>query len=162
MSVGQAEVDDLIDRWQSAWSGRVADAFAELCAANVHYEDPFTSEPLEGAAALGRHARRLWAAMPDVRLERTGERLTDGTYVAAPCRLLGTQRSRLGPVPATGRFVVVNGVFYGELQEGEPRLKRVRAFFDLYSTAVDVGLLPAAGTVGERALLAIRGFGVRS
>lgn len=162
MSAGQVEVDDLMDCWQAAWSGRDADAFAKLCAANVHYEDPLTPKPLEGAAALGRHARRLWAAMPDARVERTGERLTDGTYIAAPCRLLGTQRARLGPIPATGRFVVVNGVFYGELEDGEPRLKRVRAFFDLYSTAVTVGLLPAAGTVGERALLAIRGFGVRS
>ncbi len=162
MSIGHVEVDDLVDRWQSAWSGRDVGAFADLCAANVHYEDPLTPEPLVGAVALGRHARRLWAAMPDARVERTGERLTDGTYLAAPCRLLGTQRARLGPVPATGRFFVVNGVFYAELEAGEPRLKRVRAFFDLYSTAVEVGLLPAGGTIGERALLAIRGFGVRS
>ena len=116
MSATRAQVDELIDRWQSAWSGHDADAFAELCAANVHYEDPLTHEPLEGAVALGRHAGRLWAAMPDARIERTGARLTDGTFVAAPCRLLGTHRAKLGPLPATGRFVVVHGVFYGELE----------------------------------------------
>lgn len=159
MSATRAQVDELIDRWQSAWSGHDADAFAELCAANVHYEDPLTHEPLEGAVALGRHAGRLWAAMPDARIERTGARLTDGTFVAAPCRLLGTHRAKLGPLPATGRFVVVHGVFYGELER--ERLKRVRAFFDVYAVARELGLLPRPGTLAERALLAVRGFGVR-
>ncbi len=159
MSATRAQVDELIDRWQSAWSGHDADAFAELCAANVHYEDPLTQEPLEGAVALGRHAGRLWAAMPDARFERTGARLTDGTFVAAPCRLLGTHRAKLGPLPATGRFVVVHGVFYGELEH--ERLKRVRAFFDAYAVARELGLLPGSGTLAERALLAVRGFGIR-
>jgi steroid delta-isomerase-like uncharacterized protein len=160
VSTELAHVEDLIDRWQRAWSGRDPDAFAELCAANVHYEDPLTPEPLEGAAALGRHARRLWDGLPDVRIERTGERLTDGAFVAAPVRLLGTHRARLGPIPATGRFLVVHGVFYGELDRG--RMKRVRAFFDVYAVAVQLGLLPNSGSLGERALLALRGFGLRA
>jgi steroid delta-isomerase-like uncharacterized protein len=159
VSATQAQVDELIDRWQAAWSNRDPDAFAELCAANVHYEDPLTPEPLEGAVALGRHALRLWAAIPDARIERTGARLTDGTFVAAPCRLLGTHRAKLGPLPATGRFVIVHGVFFGELERA--RLKRVRAFFDVYAVARELGVLPGAGTIGERALLALRGFGVR-
>lgn len=160
MSTELAHVDDLIDRWQSAWSGRDADAFAELCAANVHYEDPLTPEPLVGAAALGLHARRLWAGIPDVRFERTGERLSNGAFVAAPVRVLGTHRARLGPIPATGRLLVVHGVFYGELERG--RMKRVRAFFDVYAVAVQLGLLPNSGSLGERALLALRGFGLRA
>ena len=41
------------------------------------------------------HAARLWAAFPDARIERTGERLTDGRFVAAPCKLLGTHRGEL-------------------------------------------------------------------
>jgi steroid delta-isomerase-like uncharacterized protein len=159
VSAGQAQVDELIDRWQAAWSSRDPDAFADLCAPNVHYEDPLTPEPLEGVAALGRHALRLWAAVPDARVERTGARLTDGGFVAAPCRLLGTHRSRLGPLPATGRFLIVQGLFYCELERG--RLLRVRAFFDVYAAARELGLLPRAGSVGERALVALRGFGVR-
>jgi steroid delta-isomerase-like uncharacterized protein len=153
------EVDELIDRWQAAWSSRDPDAFADLCAANVHYEDPLTSDPLEGAAALGRHAQMLWTAIPDARLERTGARLTDGKFVAAPCRLLGTHRDKLGPFPPTGRSVVINGVFYGELEGG--RLRRVRAFFDVYTAARELGIMPRPGSLGERALIALRGFGVR-
>ena len=77
-------VDQLIDGWEAAWSGRDPDAFAELCAAGVQYEDPLTDEPLEGPEGLGRHAARLWAGFPDARLERTGDRLTNKRFVAAP------------------------------------------------------------------------------
>ncbi len=152
--------DELIDRWEAAWSGKDPTAFAELCALEIHYEDPLTSEPLQGAAELGRHAARLWSAFPDARLEKTGERLTDGPFLAAPCKLLATHKAQLEGLPPTNRFVVVHCVFYCELQHGV--LLRVRAFFDLYDAAVQLGVLPARGTLGEKALLVLRGFGLRA
>jgi steroid delta-isomerase-like uncharacterized protein len=152
--------DELIDRWEAAWSGKDPTAFAELCALEIHYEDPLTSEPLQGAAELGRHAARLWSAFPDVRLEKTGERLTGGPLLAAPCKLLATHKAQLEGLPPTNRFVVVHCVFYCELQHGV--LLRVRAFFDLYDAAVQLGVLPARGTLGEKALLVLRGFGLRA
>ena len=153
-------MDELIDGWEAAWTGRDSSAFADLCTPDVHYEDPLTGEPLEGAAELGRHAARMWAAFPDARLERTGERLTDGRFVAAPCKLLATHRAPLEGLPATNRFVVVHCVFYCELRD--ELLLRVRAFFDLYEAAVQLGVLPARGTLGEKALLVLRGFGLRT
>ena len=77
-------VDELIDRWEAAWSGKEVAAFDDSCLPGVHYEDPVTSEPLEGIDDLRRHAERLWAAFPDARLEPTGDRLTNGRFVAAP------------------------------------------------------------------------------
>ena len=156
----RVSVDALIDGWEAAWSGRDPSAFAPLCAADVHYEDPLSPEPLEGAAELGRHAARLWAAFPDARLERTGERLTDGRFVAAPCKLLATHREPLEGLPATNRFVVVHCVFYCEVRRN--RLLRVRGFYDLYDAATQLGVLPAHGTIGEKALLMLRGFGLRA
>ena len=153
-------VDELIDGWEAAWTGRDSGAFAELCTADVHYEDPLTGEPLEGAAELGRHAARMWAAFPDARMERTGDRLTDGRFVAAPCKLLATHRAPLEGLPATNRFVVVHCVFYCEVRD--ELLLRVRAFFDLYDAAVQLGVLPGRGTLGEKALLVLRGFGLRA
>lgn len=155
-----ADVDELIDGWERAWSGRDPDAFAALSSDDLHYEDPLTSTPLEGAAALGAHAQRLWDGFPDARLQRTGERLSDGRYVAAPCKLLGTHREPLEGLPPTGRFVIVHAVFFCELED--LRLHRVRAFFDLYDAAVQLGVLPRSGTLGEKALLALRGFGLRA
>jgi steroid delta-isomerase-like uncharacterized protein len=153
-------VDELIDAWEAAWSGKDPAAFEELCVPRVHYEDPLTGEPLEGPDQLGRHATRLWTAFPDARLERTGERLANDRYLAAPSKLLATHKAALEGLPATNRFVVVHCVFYCELEH--ERLLRVRAFFDLYDAATQLGVLPARGTMGERALLVLRGFGLRA
>lgn len=152
--------DELIDSWEAAWSGKDPNAFEPLCAADLHYEDPLTGEPLEGVEALVRHAQRLWAGFPDARLERTGERLANGRYLAAPCKLLGTHKDALEGLPATNRFLVVHCVFYCELRHDQ--LLRVRGFFDLYDAAVQLGVLPSRGSLGEKALLVLRGFGLRA
>jgi steroid delta-isomerase-like uncharacterized protein len=154
------DLNELFDAWERAWSGRDAAAFEPLCADAFAYEDPLTPEPIEGAAALGAHARRLWTAFPDARVNSTGERLGDGRYACAPCKLLGTHEGRLGQVTPTGRFIVVHAVVYAELQEG--RLLRARAFFDVFGAATDLGVLPQHGTLGEKALLLLRGFGIRA
>ena len=153
-------VDALIDGWEAAWSGKDLSAFAAVCDPEIHYEDPLTAEPLEGRDALAAHATRLWTAFPDARLERLGERLSDGRFVAAPSKLLATHREALEGLPPTGKFVVVQCIFYCQL-EGE-RLFRVRGFYDLYDAATQLGVLPGRGTMGEKALLMLRGFGLRA
>lgn len=154
-------LERLIDRWEAAWSGRDPRAFADLCAPDVHYEDPLTDPPLRGPEELGEHARRLWTALPDVRLERMGERLSDGRFAVAPCKLVGTHLGQVDGLPPSGGAVVVHMLFYCELDAHQLRLWRVRAFFDVYRAAVDMGVLPRPGTLGERAMLVLRGFGLR-
>ena len=153
-------VDELFDAWDRAWSGRDPAAFAPLCDPDVHYEDPFTPEPLEGVDAIVAHAGRLWASFPDARMQSTGDRLHNGQYAAAPCKLLATHRQDIQGLAATNRFVIVHAVVYAELREG--RLLRIRAIFDLYGAAVQLGVLPKPGTLGEKALLMLRGFGLRT
>ncbi len=153
-------VDELIDAWEAAWSGKEPAAFARVCSEQIHYEDPLVGEPLEGIEALCQHASRLWSAFPDARLEKLSDRLSDGRFVAAPSKLLATHREPLDGLPATNRFIVVPGIFYCEIEHG--KLLRVRAFFDLYDTAVQLGILPGRGTLGEKALMMLRGFGLRA
>ena len=124
-------VDELIDGWQAAWSGKDPAAFSEVCASGIQYEDPLT-----------------------------GERLSNERFVAAPCKVLGTHRAALAGLPPTNRFVVVHCIFYCELQH--ELLRRVRGFFDVYDAATQLGVLPARGTMGEKALLMLRGFGLRT
>jgi predicted ester cyclase len=151
---------ELLDAFQAAWTARNAWAFTEICAPDLHYEDPFLNEPLESPRALGTHAERLWAGFPDVRVERSGERLTDGRWVSAPVRVVGTNSGELDGLPPTKRFVVVHAVLYCELDAERERLWRVRVFCDRYEAAVQLGLLPKPGSMGEKALLALRGFGL--
>jgi steroid delta-isomerase-like uncharacterized protein len=158
--VSERSVDELLDEWEAAWSGKDESAFTAVCSSKIHYEDPLTSEPLEGIDQFLRHPTRLWSAFPDARLEQTGERLTNDRFVAAPCKLLATHRAALDGLPATNRFVVVHCVFYCEVRRN--RLLRVRGFYDLYDAATQLGILPARGTLGEKALLMLRGFGLRT
>lgn len=160
VSAGGANVDELIDAWEAAWSGRSESAFATVCSSKIHYEDPLTGEPLEGLEEFLTHPTRLWAAFPDARLEQTGKRLTNDRFVAAPSKLLGTHRAPLDGLPATNRFVVMHCIFYCEVVRN--RLLRVRGFYDLYDAATQLGVLPGRGTMSEKALLMLRGFGLRA
>lgn len=153
--------DELLDAFQAAWQGRRRGAFREVCAPDVHWEDPFCAEPLYGTDALADHAALLWEAFPDARVESTGERLASDRFVAAPVRVSGTHLGEIAGVPASGRFVVLHAVLYCELDPPRQGLWRVRAFLDGYDAAVQVGLLPRRGSLGERALLLVRGLGLR-
>ncbi|WP_249011338.1 ester cyclase [Conexibacter sp. DBS9H8] len=160
MEPRRLSVDQLIDAWEEAWSARDPAAFVAICTANVSYEDPLVIAPLTGPAALGGHAQRLWTAFPDARLERSGARLSAERFIAAPARLLATNTGPLEALPATQKFLAVPMVFYCQTERG--RLLRVRAFFDLYDAATQLGVLPSRGTLSERALLMLRGFGLRA
>jgi steroid delta-isomerase-like uncharacterized protein len=156
-------VDELVGRFEAAWSARdFAQEIAATCAPDLHYEDPLTFEPLIGPAALAGHVAKLRTGAPDARLEPTGERLTDGRFVAAPARVLATHTGTLGEFPPSGRALVVQAVLYCELDEARTRLWRVRAFFDLYDAAIQLGVLPKPGSASARALLMLRGFGLRA
>jgi steroid delta-isomerase-like uncharacterized protein len=154
------EFDELFYEWERAWSGRDPAAFEALCADGFQYEDPLTPAPLHGAGELARHAQRLWAAFPDARVNATGPRLAGDGFACAPCKLLGTHREAIGSLGATGRFLVVHAVVYAELRDG--RLLRARAFFDVHDAGVQLGVFPKPGTAGQRALLMLRGFGLRN
>jgi SnoaL-like polyketide cyclase len=153
--------DELLDGWQAAWSGKDPGAFAALCAPDVHYEDPFTA-PLTGPAELGAHAQRLWTMFPDARVEQTGPRMTSGDHVAAPLKLVATHRGELDSLPPTGRFIVAQAVVVAERHADSGLLWRVRTFLDAYGAGQQIGLLPEPGSLGGKALLMLRGFGLRS
>ena len=65
-------------------------------------------------------------------------------------------------MPPTRKPFSVHAVLYCELDPPRERLWRIRAFFDLYDASVQLGVLPAHGGVGERALMLLRGFGLRA
>jgi hypothetical protein len=150
-------LDSLAARWRAAWAG---ERFGACCTPDVGYEDPVAVEPLQGVEALERHADTLRAAFPDLRLEATSPPLGRDGHACFPWRVLATHRGDIGSMlPATGRFVTVHGLHYVELSDG--LVRRARGFFDLYDAAVQLGLLPSRGGVGETVLLLLRGFGLK-
>jgi steroid delta-isomerase-like uncharacterized protein len=155
----QSRIDRIGDRWQSAWASGGRDDFAICCTVDVRYEDPLTGGPLEGVDALDRHAARLRRAVPDLRVETIGSRISEGPFGCLPWQVSGTQRGDLGELPATGKRVSLHGVHYVELRDG--LIARARGFYDVYDAAVQVGLLPRDGSVAQNALRVIQGFGLR-
>jgi len=155
-----SSLEELASLWREAWTSGEREAFAACCAVGVRYEDPLAAEPLEGLEAIAEHAGRYRDAFPDLRIEPSGQPVVEQHSGCVPWRLAGTHKGALGGLPPTGRFVVVQGMHYLELADG--RVRRARGFFDLYDVAVQLGLLPARGSLAETALLLMRGFGLRS
>jgi steroid delta-isomerase-like uncharacterized protein len=151
---------DLVDGWHAAWSGRDGKAFATLCAPDLHYEDPVAHTPLNGVAALAAHAERLWRAFPDVVMEPAGEHVASGAGLVLPTRVQGTNSAPLEGLPASHRRLSMNVMFWCELEPGGLRLWRVRAFFDSHAAAVELGLIPRPGTLRNRAVLMLQGYGL--
>jgi steroid delta-isomerase-like uncharacterized protein len=157
MSDGHAA---LAERWHAAWSGRDPRAFLELCAPDLHYEDPLTPAPLLGVNALGEHARRLWRAFPDVTMAPTGDPLGSEGWIALPVRLQGRNTGSLDGLPASHRELVLHAVCWCELDHSGGLLWRVRAYYDAHGAAVALGLLPGPGSWRRRAVLALQGYGI--
>jgi steroid delta-isomerase-like uncharacterized protein len=129
-------LDELAERWQAAWTGEAG--FDASCAVEVTYEDPVTTDPLDGLAALEAYAGRLRRAFPDLRIESTAPRVQTGAHAVFPWRIVGTHKGELGPLPATDHFVTLHGLHYVELN-GD-KISRARGFFDLYEAVVQLGL----------------------
>jgi steroid delta-isomerase-like uncharacterized protein len=149
---------ELAQRWRAAWLAATPEAFGDCCHVDVLYEDPVEPDPLEGLAAIAAHADRLRTAFPDLRVEESGPGVIEAERACLPWRFVGTHRGEVGMLPASGRFLTLHGVHYLELRDGGVR--RARGFFDLYDVAVQLGLLPQRGSLGESALMMLRGFGL--
>jgi hypothetical protein len=151
-------LEDLSGLWRAAWQS--GSGFESCCTPDVSYEDPVTVEPLRGTDALEDLGASVRAAFPDLRIEATSPALGRDGFACLPWRAVGTHSGDIGSLlPATDRFVSIHGLHYVELTDG--LVRRARGFFDLYDTAVQLGMLPARGGLGETALLLIRGFGLR-
>jgi hypothetical protein len=150
-----AAIDALAARWSDAF---VEGGFEACCTVDVAYEDPLAPEPLHGPAQLERHAGALRAAFPDARVERAEPPLVRGGHACVPWRLAGTHSGELSVLPPTGRFLALHGMHYLELSDG--LVRRGRGFFDLYDAAIQLGILPDRGGLGEAALMMLRGFGL--
>lgn len=151
------EADVLAGSWIAAFNGE--GTFAACCSAQVQYEDPLSGRPLLGTVELEAHAARLFQAFPDAHVRSTAPALMRDGHACVPWQLEGTNTGDVSVLPATDRRLSLHGLHYLELRDG--RVLRARGFFDLYDGAVQLGVLPARGGLGEAAMMLLRGFGLR-
>ena len=110
------DANELFDAWDRAWSGRDPRGFESICHPEVHYEDPLTEKPLVGTRPLARHAKQLWKALPDARVNSTGESPGGG---AGPARSLRMTIEEALPEPANP--LGVDGIEFVEYATSRPQ-----------------------------------------
>ena len=75
------------------------------------------AQPIHGVAAWKETVAGLLAAFPDLHFT-IEDQLTDGDRVAIRWHATGTHGGPLGPVPATGRSISLDGLIIDQLRDG--------------------------------------------
>ncbi|HEX8105262.1 MAG TPA: nuclear transport factor 2 family protein [Solirubrobacteraceae bacterium] len=152
-----AFVTDFAGRWLHAWNRHDGDAVAALCTEDVELTDPVAGT-VRGRAAVAEWIRACDRAFPDYRFEQPEPPYLspDRPKVLAPWRMTGTNTGRLDPpgFAPTGRRVAVEGIDHGWFRDG--LVERYRSDYDTIGVLRQLGLVPAPGSAGERALAALQ------
>jgi steroid delta-isomerase-like uncharacterized protein len=133
-AVGRHDIEAL----REAWDDDTVDDFIAL------------GQQYRGAEALAAFFQELWAAVPDLRMEVEGV-VADGDDAVVRWRLDGTfTGAPFQGIRATGRSITLRGVDVMQFAGEKIRLNTV--YYDGATFARQVGMLPAQGSAGERAM----------
>jgi predicted ester cyclase len=154
MPIDEGFAHDLLERLHAAVNAHDAKAVAALCREDVLWEDPAATEPLRGREAVRRfHHDMMFRSLPDVRIE-----LIDGPYVsldqtraAVRLRISGTMTGPMEPpgFAPTGGLVEFETAEFSRFEGG--LLARHTVVLDRLALARQIGAVPKAGSLGERA-----------
>ena len=141
-------------RWLEAWNSHEQDRLLALMTEDIEYRDDSWHKPMHGHADVREFLEATWRAIPDMTFEvLAGPYVIPGEPRAAfHWRGWGTHTGPLDPpgLAATGRSWELDGVDFHEYRDG--RVSKLRVAFDMMSISRQLGLLPEAGSRGERAL----------
>jgi steroid delta-isomerase-like uncharacterized protein len=161
MSTADAASLDLAQfcaRYAAAWNGHDAAAMADLITDDIVWEDPALPGPARGVAAVQQFMRTAWVTFPDLHFDETDDPhcTHDGERVAWRWRMRGTMTGPIEPpgFAPTGRTIEVEGVDLWTMRDG--RIARSRAYYDMNEVARQLGIAPAAGSAGEKAVAALQ------
>lgn len=141
-------------RLHGAANAHDAPAIAALCCPDVVWEDPAAPHTLHGRDAVQRfHSDIMFPALPDAHIELIdGPYLSlDGTGVAARLCITGTMTGPLTPpgfAPTGGRLSFESAEF-SHFEDG--LLARHTVVLNMLDLARQIGAVPRAGTLGDRA-----------
>jgi steroid delta-isomerase-like uncharacterized protein len=167
MAIGQAPgtpvdesvLEDLVRRGIEAFNSHEVERFVGLMSEDVviaHSASPTTLHGRDEVRSF--YADNIWRAFPDMRLERD-----DGPFphphaprFSMAWRASGTHQGPIDPpgLAATGRRVEIAVREIGELRDG--LLCRLQIVLDMAELMRQLGVLPAQGSAGERAMVAMQ------
>jgi len=154
----RTEIEAFCERYATAWNQFDADAIAPLLTEDIVWHDPALPGPARGVAAVQEFMRTSWRAFPDLSFsEPERPHLSQaGDHVAWAWRMRGTMTGPMEPpgFAPTGRAVDVDGVDLWEMRDG--RIAHYRAFYDANGLARQLGIVPEAGSRGEKGMVALQ------
>lgn len=127
---------DIADRYFDAWNVHDADAIIDTFALDGMYNDPTISK-ISGDA-IGKNAKRLWKAFPDLLFEIVSVAETGAGRVVAEWLMKGTNTGAFRGLPATGRKILLPGVNFIEI--GAEGIETVKGYFDTGVISEQLGL----------------------
>jgi len=153
-----SELRGFVDRYLNAWNACDPDAMAQLLTDDIVWADPALPEPARGVTAVQEFMRTSCRAFPDLRFAEPDPPAlaVTGDVVMWAWTMEGTHRGELDPpgFAPTGRRIRVEGIDQWTMRDG--RIARYRAFYDLNDLARQLGIVPAAGSRGERAMVGLQ------
>ncbi len=140
----------LLRDYIAAWNARDAARIASFFSPDAIYDDRGAGEVARGPTEIEAHAARIHAAFPDLSFELV--RAADGdSFTAGEWRSRMTHRGEIDGLAPTGRVVESAGVDLATL-DGEGRITHLVSYYDGAQIMRYLGVLPARGSRGERAL----------
>jgi steroid delta-isomerase-like uncharacterized protein len=147
-------IGEFLERWREAWNSHDVDRLLALMTEDIEYRDDSWHKTMYGHADVREFLDATWRAIPDMTFEvLAGPYVIPGEARAAfHWRGWGTHTGPLDPpgFAPTGRRWELDGVDFHEYRDG--RVAKLRVAFDMMSISRQLGLMPASGSRGERAL----------
>jgi steroid delta-isomerase-like uncharacterized protein len=158
----------LAQEWDAAWAARDAEALAGMFTEEGTWEDPLLSRPISGRGELRRYFEGLLRAFPDLEVhqEKVFVDVDDDARVGTQWVIRGTLRDTFDaagyagfPIAPTGDRVDFTGQCTMTLRED--RVAHVRQYVDYTTFQRQIGMLPPAGSRGERFLGRLQALGAK-
>ena len=155
------DVDELFDAWERAWSGRDPARVRILCAPDVRLRGPADARAAARRPLARRPRAQLWNAFPDARVNAHGR-----APQRRPLRLRAVQAPRHAHGPLGGHRAD-RRASSSCTRSSTPSSRTAGCCASARSSTSTAprprsACSPKPGTVGEKALLLLRGFGLRS
>jgi steroid delta-isomerase-like uncharacterized protein len=158
-----AFIDDFSHRWIAAWNDHDGNALAQLVTEDVEFFDPAIGT-VHGRGPVAEWVRICDRAFPDLRFEETERAYIsrDRAKAIVPWRMTGTNTGPIDPpgFAPTGKPIVLDGVDHWWFRDG--LVERYRADYDSTGLSRQLGLVPEAGSRGEKALVTLQRLAVRA
>jgi steroid delta-isomerase-like uncharacterized protein len=157
ITLDPAFLDDFSHRWLDDWNRHDGPALSELCTEDVEFHDPAIGT-IHGREAVADWVGICARAFPDYRFEEPEPAYIsrDRPKAIAPWRMVATNTGPLDPpgFAPTNRSFVIDGVDHWWFRDG--LVERYRADYDLNGALRQLGLVPEAGSRGEKLMVSLQ------